>query len=71
MAIAGGATVAYRCRVVDNVLVQANTTYPSSMCATVDDAIAALANGDTVIVSGHDKAELNRRLTAAGVSLRN
>lgn len=71
MAIAGGMTVAYRCRVIDNRLIQTSTTYPSWMCIDAPQAMESLANGGTVVVSGADKEALNRLLRDAGVALSN
>lgn len=52
MAVAGGATVAYRCRLVDGKLQREqttamNTTYPLP-------ATAAILRGETVVVAGSD-----------------
>ena len=65
----GSMTAAYRCRVIDGVLVQTSTTYPSSMCDSIDDALIKLASGDVVVVAGGDKAALNERLVKLGVEL--
>lgn len=62
-------TAAYRCRVVDGVLIQSSTTYPSSMCDSIDSALIKLAAGDIVIVAGGDKVALNKKLTDLGVTL--
>lgn len=65
----GSMTGAYRCRVIDGVLIQTSTTYPSSLCDDIEDALTKLASGDVVIVAGGDKAALNERLLKLGVTL--
>ena len=65
----GSMTGAYRCRVVDGVLIQSSTTYPSSLCDDIDGALIKLASGDVVIVAGGDKAALNKKLVELGVTL--
>jgi len=64
MAIAGGATTAYRCQVVDGMLETRNTTTMRSECMNVDAAIVGLGRGEQVTVAGSDMAELSRRLGA-------
>lgn len=69
MAIAGGATVAYRCRVIDDTLIDTRTTYPVGMCEKLESALTKLQSGDVVIVAGADKHALNERLIAMGVNV--
>ena len=69
MAVAGGATVAYNCWLAGNKLVQSSTTYPASMCASVEDAMVKLQRGERVTVAGANKHELNLRLNAMGVEV--
>lgn len=64
MAVAGGATTAYMCRVIGGELLVYRTTTLRSECATVDDAVQRLARCETVTVAGGDMAELRRRLAA-------
>lgn len=69
MAVAGAMTVAYKCRVVDNTLVQTQTTYPTGLCKDAKEAMVELEQGCEVIVSGFTKTTLNRMLLAAGVTI--
>lgn len=64
MAIAGGATSAYRCQVVDGTLEASSTTTLRSECTAVDDAFVRLGRGERVVVAGSDMAELRKRLGA-------
>ncbi len=66
MAIAGGATSAYRCQVIDAELEVSNTTTLRSECVAVDEAFVRLGRGERVIVAGSDMEALRRRLGALG-----
>ena len=52
MAVSGGATVAYICKIVDGQLQRETTT--RSNCMLPVPAFAALMRGETVIVAGGD-----------------
>ncbi len=62
MAIAGGATSAYRCQVVDGALEVSNTTTLRSECVAVEAAVVRLGRGERVTVAGSDMEALRRRL---------
>ncbi len=62
MAIAGGATSAYRCQVVDDILETRGTTTLRSECADVEAALLRLGRGEWVTVAGSDMETLRRRL---------
>lgn len=66
MAIAGGATTAYKCQIFDNQLVVRQTTSLRSECASPQQALPLLARGEWVIVAGGDLVELRRLLTGRG-----
>lgn len=72
MAHAGGATSAYRCTVTiddDGGQLRATfTTYPRTLCATVDDAVQRLRQGESVTVAGNDMATLRTRLAEHGIA---
>ena len=63
MAIAGSMGVAYTVQLRGGVLVVDKTTRPSTLCMTVDEAVAAVRRGDTAIVAGGDAYALRMRLT--------
>ena len=65
MAVAGGATSAYRCRVMDCALYVESTTRLRSECAPVQDALARLGRGEVVVVAGSDLAALRKILKCA------
>ncbi len=58
MAIAGGATVAYRCRIVDGKLYRDKDTAMKTVPPL--PAIDALLRGETVIVAGADVVAVAR-----------
>lgn len=58
MAVAGGATSAYRCQVVDGTLEVSNTTTLRSECVAVEAAIVRLGRGERVTVAGGDMEAL-------------
>ena len=62
MAIAGGATSAYRCQVIDGELEVSNTTTLRSECVEVDAAVVRLGKGERVTVAGSDMEALRCRL---------
>lgn len=62
MAIAGGATTAYRCRLEDGALVAVATSTLRSLCVAVDDAVPQLREGWPVLVAGSDMVTLRRLL---------
>lgn len=62
MAIAGGMTTAYWCRLVDGRMSIERTTYPTQMCAKVEDAIAAMERGERCTVSSADMPDLHARM---------
>ena len=67
MAIAGGATVAYRFRVVGGTLATVGQlTRLRAGCATVDHALDVLAEGEAVVVAGCDAAALRREFARRG-----
>lgn len=71
MAVAGGATAAYRCSVAwddgGGALRTTFTTMARTECATVDDAVRRLQAGETVTVAGSDMAALRQRLASCGI----
>jgi len=58
MAIAGGATAAYRCQVVDDQLEMVATSALRSVCVPVRDALPLLSSGEKVLLAGSDMAAL-------------
>lgn len=52
MAVAGGATVAYRCRLIDGALQREKTTAMSTTYPL--PAVDAIMRGESVIVAGSD-----------------
>lgn len=62
MAIAGGATTAYKCRVVDGFLHVTRTSGLRSQCVKVAEAIEQLGRGETVTVAGSDMGALRSEL---------
>lgn len=68
MAIAGGMTTAYKCRVHEYVLKVEPTTYPKAECANVEAAVAILERGETCIVASADIPQLRQRLAGLGVA---
>lgn len=63
MAIAGSMGVAYAVQLRGDVLVVDQTTRPSSLCMTVEDAVRVVRAGGTAIVAGGDAYALRQRLT--------
>lgn len=72
MAHAGGTTAAYRCTVLidddGGQLRTSYTTYPRTLCATVDDAVQRLKQGESVTVAENDMAALRTRLAEHGIA---
>ena len=64
MAIAGGATTAYACQVVNGALVVARKSTLRSLCVKVDEAFRLLGEGQRVTVAGADMPALRARLGA-------
>lgn len=64
MAVSGGMTTAYKCKMCDGALHVDRTTYPRNRCADVDAALTAMADGETVIVASADIPALRARLHA-------
>lgn len=62
MAVAGGATSAYRCSVMDDRLYCSPTTTLRSQCVAVAEAIEQMAQGETVVVAGSDMPALRIEL---------
>lgn len=67
LAIAGGATTAYRCQVIGSELFVSRTTIQRSECDTIDAALQKLSSGEWTIVTGSAMAELRRLLAEQGV----
>lgn len=68
MAAGGSVTVAYRCRVIDEIkLVTEHTSMLRTECATVDDAVQRLNRGEMVTVAGSDMGQLRSRLASFGI----
>ena len=67
MAVSGGTTSAYRCRVQDNRLSVSPTTYPSSYCTDVESAVKSLGRGESVIVAAGDMTRLRTALTSHNI----
>jgi len=68
MAIAGGMTTAYKCRVHEYVLKVEKTTYPKVECANVEAAVAILERGEACTVASADIPQLRQRLAGLGVA---
>ena len=64
MAIAGGATTAYRVRIQDGALHCERTTTLASLCTPVDDALRQLREGQTVTVMGSSMHQLRTLYTS-------
>ena len=62
MAIAGGATVAYVCQVVDGCLEVIAVTSQRSLCMTPQGAVLHLGQGERVVVAGSDMVTLRALL---------
>jgi hypothetical protein len=62
MAIAGGATTAYACQVVNGALVVARKSTLRSLCVKVDEAFRLLGEGQRVTVAGADMPALRAAL---------
>ncbi|HRJ40434.1 MAG TPA: hypothetical protein PL105_01070 [Caldilineaceae bacterium] len=58
MAVAGGATSAYWCSVMDDVLYCSPTTTLRSQCVPVAQAVERMGRGERVMVAGSDVAAL-------------
>lgn len=69
MAVAGGATTAYRVRMVSGKAKIDGTTAASYICAKPHEAIDAILDGDTVTVAGADMWELQQVLKAKGIGI--
>ena len=67
MAVSGGATTAYRVSLSNGKAAIKPTTAAGGICATPDEAIAAMLDGDTVTVAGADMWALQQALQARGV----
>ena len=70
MAVAGGATTAYRCWIQDDFLQVARTTTLRTECTSVEDALLPLGRGEVVTVAGSDMAALRAALSKAGALTR-
>lgn len=70
MAVAGGATTAYRCWVQDDFLQVARTTTLRTQCVDVKDALLPLSRGEVVTVAGSDMAALREALKNEGALTR-
>lgn len=68
MAISGGVTTAYLCRIESNALRVSSTSRLRSECATVDHALQILARGEGCVIAGGDMPTLRYRLRMAGVT---
>ena len=62
MAIAGGATVAYRVQVLDGELRMTQTTTLRSQCESVAAALVRLERGEQVTLAGSDMVALRLEL---------
>lgn len=67
MAAGGGVTTAYKCWVVAEQMFTQHTSRLRSECVKVDDAVARLGCGETVVVAGSDMAALRTRLAGLGI----
>jgi hypothetical protein len=65
MAIAGGATTAYKCKLENGSLVVAPTTKLRSECKSPQEALPLLTAGEEVTVAGSDMHELRLMVAAA------
>ena len=70
MAAGGGATSAYKCQVHAYELVIQPTTTLRTQCVRLDQALAALARGEQVMVAGADMAALQTHLAQVGVRVK-
>ncbi len=67
MAVAGGVTVAYVCRLDSGGRMDARgTSALRSSCCGVDDALARLLEGRPALVAGGDMAAVQRALAGVG-----
>ena len=64
--MAGGATTAFECQVVDGELVIKLRTTLRSLCVKPETAVATLSTGQRVLVAGSDMVRL-RELLGVGV----
>ena len=62
MAIAGGATVAYVCQVIDGCLDISPVTSQRSLCMKPQGAVLCLERGERVVVAGSDMVTLRALL---------
>ena len=62
MAVAGGATSAYRCQVQDGELVMRSLMVARSVCVAPAETVDKLGQGEWVTVAGSDMESLRRRL---------
>lgn len=63
MAVAGGATTAYRCTLVDGELQMGTSRMVSGdICIKPQDAVPVLLSGESVIVAGVDMVKLRALL---------
>ena len=67
MAVAGGATTAFECRVVDGELLIRARTVLRSLCVSPVEAVATLATGSAVTVAGSDMVTLRAMLGVRGL----
>lgn len=68
MAQAGGTTTAYKLKLQGTILIaEPAMGRPRTECATVDDALIRLRQGEQVIVAGSDMVALRARLQAMTV----
>ena len=69
MAIAGGATTAYKCSLQNGKLRIDHTTAAGSICVAVADAVPAILGSATVIVAGSDMWQLQCAFRDQGIEI--
>ena len=67
MAVSGGTTSAYRCRVNEYQLEASPTAALRSECANVAAAVEILSRGEACTVAGSDMMQLRQRLAGHGI----
>ena len=69
MAISGGATTAYRVKLVNGKVKIDGTTAAAIICAEPHEALTAILDGDTVTVQGSDMWAFQQAAKAKGLQV--
>ena len=67
MAVAGGATTAYKVGMKDGKVKAERTTILSNLCQTPEEAMAALRQSETATIQGSDMWQFWELVKAAGL----